>query len=93
MRAASQPQKEKGENKMSYFISTYTVQVTRKQAKEINRRISQIDPKAAFVRHYAAGNHVHGWIERPNDGTNDCNFRRETNMQMKQIADKILLGR
>jgi len=76
----------------TYFIHTYNCEVTRKQEDMINARIKAIDSDAVFVRHYAAGNHVHGWIERPNDGTNDYNIRRAKNAKLVRIADEVLLS-
>ena len=74
----------------TYFFAIYQCQVTRKQAVEINRRIAAIDESAGFVRHYAPGNDTHGWLERPNDGTNDANWRRARLAEMRAIADEVL---
>ena len=73
-----------------YFFATYQTKVTRKQAAEINKRIAAIDESASFVRHYAPGNDTHGWLERPNDGTNDANWRRARLAEMRAIADQVL---
>jgi hypothetical protein len=75
---------------MSYFISSWTCDVTEAQAEQIDRAVKQVDPEMEFVRHYAAGDRTHGWLERPNDGTNDYDFRRESNQQARAIADEIL---
>ena len=74
----------------SYFIWSTQKHITEVQAAEINSAIKAIQNDADFVRHYAPGNPTHGWIERPNDGTNDYNYQRELNRKCAEAAKKIL---
>lgn len=60
-------------------------------AKRINRRIRGIDPSAEFVGPLSIpGSQTKGWLERPNDGTNDYNHVRERNRRMANIAREEL---
>jgi hypothetical protein len=43
-----------------------------------------------FVRHYAAGNDIHGWLVRPNNGSNDHNHVRERTARCIAEAERIL---
>lgn len=74
----------------SYFVWTTKKNVTRKQADQIDAAVKAIDPDMTFVRHCAAGNDTHGWLERPNDGTNDYNHVRARNAECVKVAEKIL---
>jgi len=69
---------------------TWTCEVTEKQAAEINKLIKAIDADAVFIRHYAAGNNCHGWLERPDDGTNDYDHVRANKLEMRRIAGVVL---
>jgi len=75
---------------MSYFVWTTKKNVTRAAAAKIDKAVKAIDPSMDFVRHYAAGNDTHGWLERPNDGTNDYNHVRARNAECVKIAESIL---
>ena len=72
---------------MPYFIFTTTYQVSDSVADRINERIKQLDSTAVFVGPVSIpGNTIRGWIERPNDGSNDYNFRRAINARLSDIA-------
>jgi hypothetical protein len=71
----------------------YKCDVSRQQAKRINDAIRPIDPSMSFTRHYAAGNDAHGWLSRPNDGTNDYNHVRDRSQRCIDIADRVLAVR
>lgn len=73
-----------------YYIRTYKCQVSVSQARRIDREIKKIDSGADFVRHYAAGNDIHGWLVRDNDGRNYENEVRCQHKKMIEIADRIL---
>lgn len=73
-----------------YFVWTTKAFVSVAQAELINEQIEAIDPSMAFIRHYAAGNETHGWLERPNDGTNDYNHVRERSARCVKVAEWIL---
>ena len=74
-----------------YYIFTTTYPVTGSAAKRINKEIKKIDPRAEFVGPLSIpGNNIRGWIERPNDGTNDHNHVRARNEQMAEIARREL---
>jgi hypothetical protein len=75
---------------MSYFVWTTKKHVTRAAAAKIDAAVKLIDPSMEFVRHYAAGNDTHGWLERPNDGTNDYNHVRARSAKCIEIAEKAL---
>lgn len=77
----------------TYFVWTTRQDVSRKQEAEINRAVKAIDQSMIFVRFYAAGNDVHGWLERDNDGTNNYNWRRADNRKCVEIAQQILSGK
>ena len=75
---------------MSYYVATTKTKATKKQAAEIRRLIAEIDNDAVFVSVSIPGNDIKGWIERPNDGTNDYNFRRANNRRMAEIMHGII---
>lgn len=75
-----------------FFVWTTKLHVTREQARQIDEAIKRIDSSADFVRHYAPGNDTHGWIARPNDGTNGYNHVRARNAELVKIAESILIG-
>ncbi len=74
----------------TYFVWTTRRHVDRTLAAKIDNAIKAVAPSASFVRHYAAGNETHGWIERDNDGMNDANFRRKENEELIRIAVNML---
>jgi len=72
---------------MSHYVFTTTAKVTKAAAKRINRAIKSLDESASFVGPLKiAGNQTTGWIERPNDGTNDYPERRKMNQVLADIA-------
>jgi hypothetical protein len=73
-----------------YFVWTTTAEVTRANAARINRAVQQVDPTMGFRRHYAPRNALHGWLERPNDGTNDYLWRRDINAKCIALAESAL---
>lgn len=74
-----------------YYIFTTTQKFTKAAALRINKQIKAIDSSAEFVGPLSIpGNQTKGWIERPNDGTNDHNGVRERNAQMAAIARREL---
>jgi hypothetical protein len=81
----------KGETTMTEYIAWTTKrQVSKKAAEQIRAAVAAIDPSMDFVRHYAAGNDIHGWLVRPNDGSNDCNHVRERTARCIAEAERIL---
>lgn len=67
---------------MSYFIATWHQQLPTKAArKRAEDAIRSIDPTVTLVYHSEPGNAVRMWLERPNDGTNDYDYQRESNLQ------------
>jgi hypothetical protein len=76
---------------MTYVVKTYSCRVNKHQARQINETLKGIDRDATFIRHYEAGNDIHGWIERTNDGTNEQGWRRERNRRLVAATDLILL--
>ena len=83
-------ERKTGEIKMHFLFTTQT-KVTKAAAKRINKAIMEIDDSAQFVGPLSIpGNRTTGWIERPNDGTNDYNHVRARNEQMAEIARKEL---
>lgn len=86
---ATKPNLEQSMNPYCVFTTTY--EVTKDAANRINKAIKAIDDTAAFVGPVSIpGNNTKGWIERPNDGTNDYNHVRERNSRMAAIARKEL---
>lgn len=74
-----------------YFVWTTRTKATKKQAREINRLVKEIDETMDFIGPVSIpGNETHGWLERPNDGTNDYAFRRDDNNLCVAVAKKIL---
>ena len=51
----------------SHYVATTRLNVSREQARQIDAAVKAIDSRAEFVRHYAAGNALHGWIEITRD--------------------------
>lgn len=76
---------------MTYYVFTTTTKVTKAAAKRINNQIKELDPSATFVGPLSIpGNETTGWIERPNDGSNDYNGVRANNASMAEIACREL---
>jgi hypothetical protein len=76
---------------MTYFVFSTSTKITKAAAKRIQKRIKAIDSTADFVGPLSIpGSRTTGWIERPNDGTNDHNHVRERNNQMAAIAREEL---
>jgi hypothetical protein len=76
---------------MSHYIFTTTTKISRAAAKRIQTRIKAIDASAEFAGPMAIpGSRTTGWIERPNDGTNDYIEVRERNRKMADIAREEL---
>jgi len=76
---------------MTYFIFTTSTKITKAAAKRIQKRIKAIDSTADFTGPLSIpGSRTTGWIERPNDGTNDYSHVRERNNQMAAIAKEEL---
>lgn len=74
-----------------YFVFCTTHAVTKSAARRINKAIKQIDPSADFVGPVSIpGNHIKGWITRPNDGSNDYSHVCARNKRMAEIARKEL---
>jgi len=62
-------------------------------AKRIDKKIKAIDKRADFVGPLRiVGNSTTGWIERPNDGTNDHLDVRQSNAIMRAIAENEIDG-
>jgi hypothetical protein len=81
----------KGETTMTEYIAwTTTTQVSKTAAEQIRSAVAAIDPSMDFVRHYAAGNDIHGWLVRPNNGSNDYNHVRERTARCIAEAERIL---
>jgi hypothetical protein len=74
-----------------YYVFSTQRKFTLAAANRINRAIRFIDPKATFIGP-VTGNGTTGWIERPNDGTNDMNHVRARNEKMAAIARKEIYG-
>jgi hypothetical protein len=74
-----------------YYVFSTTAKFTKAAAKRINKEIKAIDSSAEFIGPLSIpGNQTTGWIERPNDGTNDHNHIAHRNQQIAQIARKEL---
>jgi hypothetical protein len=70
-----------------HYIHITRVKVTQDVADRINERVQAIDPQACFRGPLdIPGSDVGGWLERPNDGTNDYNHVRERNKQLAAIV-------
>lgn len=74
------------------FLWTTREIVTPETARKITEALQAIDPDADFTRFFQAGNETHGWITRPNDGTNDHNERRSQNKRLIETAERIIAG-
>lgn len=78
---------------MTYYIFTTSKKFTEATAERINQRIKAIDDTAKFVGPLSIpGNRTKGWIERPNDGSNDYLHVRARNARMADIARDELGG-
>ena len=74
-----------------YFILVTKKKVAKTAAKKIDQLIKEIDSTASFVAPLSIpGSEVKGWLERPNDGTNDYNHARERNLRMAAIVRREL---
>ena len=74
-----------------YYIFTTTAKITKATAKRINMAIKAIDESADFIGPLSIpGSDTKGWIERPNDGTNDYNHVVARNNEMAAIARREL---
>ena len=74
-----------------YFILVVKKKVAKTAAKKIDQLIKEIDSTASFVAPLSIpGSEVKGWLERPNDGTNDYNHVQERNLQMAEIVRREL---
>lgn len=72
---------------MSHYIFTTTANFSKTKSKQINRAIKKIDETAEFVGPLSIpGCKTTGWIERPNDGTNNQNEVSSRNQDMAEIA-------
>lgn len=74
------------------FIWTTDQRINTKQRKKIQNAITSIDNTVTLVCVNIPGNHIHGWLERPNDGTNDNNYQVEKNRRCIAEAERILAG-
>ena len=76
---------------MTHFVFSTSAKITKAAAKRIQKQIKAIDSTADFVGPLSIpGSQTTGWIERPNDGTNDHNEVRQRNRAMADIARKEL---
>lgn len=74
-----------------FFVFSTTRQFTKAAAKEIDKAIKTIDASADFVGPLRIpGSKTTGWIERPNDGTNNQNHVGIRNQQMADVARQVL---
>lgn len=74
-----------------YFIFSTKAKVTKAAARRISKAIKEIDDKAEFTGPLSIpGDRTTGWIERPNDGTNDYGDQRARNARMAAIAREEL---
>lgn len=70
-----------------HFIFTTTKKFSKAQASRIRKAIAKLDETAEFVGPVSIpGNPSTGWLERPNDGTNDHNGVRARNREMADIV-------
>lgn len=75
---------------MSHFLWTTRKNVTKAKARQVNKAVKAVDPSMHFIRHAAPGNAVRGWLERPNDGTNNQPATRARSAECIKIARSIL---
>ena len=76
-----------------YYVFLTTAKFTKITADRINRKIKTIDKTAEFIGLLSIpGNNTTGWIERPNDGTNNYNHVRSRNNKIVDIAIEELAG-
>ena len=76
---------------MTYYIMATRMDFPKSTANRINKRIKEIDDTACFLGPLdIPGNDIAGWLERPNDGTNDHPDTRERNKRMAAIANEEL---
>lgn len=74
-----------------FFIASTRRTVTQAAASRIDLAVKAIDPTASFVGPLSIpGNDTTGWIERPNDGTNDYGYRREEAKRMREAMEREL---
>jgi len=74
-----------------HYIFTTTAKFTKAAGNRIRKAIEEIDNTAEFTGPLSIpGNRTTGWIERPNDGTNDYGHVRARNERMAAIARKEL---
>jgi hypothetical protein len=73
-----------------FYIKTYRQHVSRSLASRIDLEVKRISPVVEFVLHECAGNEIHAWIERPNDGQNDSNYRRAENNKIASVVDSMM---
>lgn len=77
-----------------YFIfSTY-----KKHSKTLGRRIEKavraIHPDLSWTGPVSIpGNHLTGWLSRPNDGSNNYGFRIEENQRAQSAVCALLTGK
>lgn len=70
-----------------YFILSTTHKFTEAAARRINKRIKALDSTADFVGPLSIpGSYTTGWLERPNDGSNDYHDTRARNAEMAAIV-------
>ena len=75
---------------MSNFFWTTTKYATDAQADEINAAVQAIDPDVSFVTISQPGNTLRGWLERPNDTTNNYNATLSRNARCVEAAERVL---
>lgn len=75
---------------MSYYVGTWTKQLSAAARKRAQAAITEIDPSAEIVLHNDPSNSIRMWVERPNDGTNNEYWRRERNERIRQIVNQEL---
>ena len=74
-----------------YYIYTTTKKFSKAAASRIQKQIKAIDPQAYFAGPMSIpGNRTTGWLERPNDGSNNSNFQATNAKAMVAIIEKEL---
>lgn len=77
-----------------HFVATTRTALSKTAATRLDRAIRKIDPAMNFVGPVnIPGNAIHGWIVRPNDGTNDYDYQRALNRQAAELLSQVTEAR
>ncbi len=74
-----------------YFIYTTSKKHSKALGNRIDKAVKAIRPDMTWVGPVSIpGNHLTGWLVRPNDGRNDHGDMRADNKRAQEIAESML---